>query len=386
MRQFLFIILLSFFCIEVFSQDTLPAEDSFHKKNLKLKAGGRLYVDYSQFFPNEEFRNSQNVSNFPGEMRIASAEAFLKGNIFEDIEFTFKADFKGNNIAVKQAFIGYKNLPAIGTIRFGYQYEPFRFSSLSSSKYYPLINKPDSYYFSPKRNMGMVIFNNFLENRISYQLGIFQNGSHRKDNFFKPDGMAISSRLVILPYLNSQKNRLLHLGIGHNFRKPKTGEFEISVPRDFPYVRDEIIPEKTRHVNMLNLETVYIHNSLYWQAEYTPVRKSSVRDSFYSQNIYLQMGWFITGETKNYSGGYSGYDRIYPKRNFTFGESGTGAWELAMRYSETKVRELPLEKEIVGGINWYFNPFSRIMINYSAFRFGSHGSASGLTVRAQVNF
>lgn len=387
MRQIFLIFLIGLFCLKTHSQDTISSAGTSNREKVRLNAGGRLYVDYAKFFPNQTYQNQQEISGFPGEMELASAEAYLKGELYQNIEFTFKVDFKGNDISVKQAFIGYRDIPFLGTFRVGYQYEPFRFSTLSSSKYHSLINNPDNYYFSPKRNMGLVVFNDFIANRLSFQLGIFQNGSHQKDNLFEQDGFAISSRVVAIPLINSAKNRLLHLGIGYNFRKPESGEFEIHISRDFPYIYEKLTPEKTlRHLNLLNFEAIYIHHSLYWQSEYSIAKNSYVESTTHSQNYYGQMGWFITGETRSYSGGYSGYSRIYPKNNFNFEKSGMGAWELALRYSETRLAEMPKETEITAGVTWYLNPYSRIMLNYSAFNFETGESVNGLKIRAQIDF
>lgn len=385
-RKILLLVLIGFSCGKTFSQDSLSTKNILDEKP-ELRAGGRIYLDFGKFFPNQHYQEQNDVLNLPGEMKLASAEAYFKGILYQNIEFTFKVDFKGNDVSIKQAFIGYRNIPFVGTFRVGYQYEPFRFSALSSSKYYPLINKPDNYYFSPKRNMGLVIFNDFFDKRFSYQIGLFQNGSHRKNNLVEQDGFAFSSRIVILPYFNPEKNRLLHLGIGYNYRKPKSREFEIHIPRDFPYSRQEADPEKTlQEVNLFNFETIYIHHSLYWQSEYSFAKKSFVNNTSFSQNIYGQIGWILTGEIRNYSGGYSGYDRIRPKSNFNFKNSGTGAWELAARYSETKLAGIAKETEIAAGINWYLNPNSRLMLNYSKFKFGQRESVNGLKIRAQIDF
>jgi phosphate-selective porin OprO/OprP len=53
------------------------------------------------------------------------------------------------------------------------------------------------------------------------------------------------------------------------------------------------------------------------------------------------MGYFFTGESRNYKRGSSG--SITPKASV--GDSGIGAWELALRYSALDLTD----KDIIGG-------------------------------------
>ena len=48
---------------------------------------------------------------------------------------------------------------------------------------------------------------------------------------------------------------------------------------------------------------------------------------------------------------------------------GTGAWELAFRWSALDISTTPdaesgVQNDITLGVNWYWNPYTRMMFNY----------------------
>lgn len=98
---------------------------------------------------------------------------------------------------------------------------------------------------------------------------------------------------------------------------------------------------------------------------------------------YMEGSWIITGETKTYSpaainnevGGFNG---PIPSRPFSFSGDSWGAWELAVRYSDTNLNWHDTQTAsptrlagIVGGderivavaLNWYLNRNIRLMLD-----------------------
>ncbi len=92
---------------------------------------------------------------------------------------------------------------------------------------------------------------------------------------------------------------------------------------------------------------------------------------------YLEGSWIITGETKTYSpaainnevGGFNG---PVPSRPFSFSGDSWGAWEVALRYSNTDLNwHTNVANGIFGGdervfalaLNWYLNRDIRVMLD-----------------------
>jgi phosphate-selective porin OprO/OprP len=101
------------------------------------------------------------------------------------------------------------------------------------------------------------------------------------------------------------------------------------------------------------------------QAEYitTSVNRNSGTDLDFD-GWYVQTGYFLTGESRNYKNGAFG--GITPKANV--GEGGIGAWELALRYSTLDLTDADIDggeaDSITLGLNWYPTPALRFSANY----------------------
>lgn len=361
-------------------------------QSLKIKTGGRIYVDYvHRKLSPEIYHNLENPPVQNG-MSVNSAEIQIDGKLYEHLEFNFKTDFSGNKVAVKRAYIGYTNIPVIGTLRVGYQYEPFRFSSLSSSKYATFIEKTNNHHFSKKSNMGLVAFNNFFSDRLMVQAGLFQNGNNSNEKPSTQDGFAFVSRVATLPYIDKNRERLLHLGLGFSHRKPKSKIYELWIPFDSYFSTTNMITEPVlvNRINLFNIETVYIHRSFSFQSEYIRGNLQGISSDFKIENFYTIFSWFLTGEQKNYSGGYGGFSKIQPQQNFNLSNNGWGAWELAAGFSRTqlpeKIYRSGKSSDFLLGINWYLNSYSRIMFNFSHSEYDEKQRINTFQTRFQVNF
>jgi phosphate-selective porin OprO/OprP len=104
----------------------------------------------------------------------------------------------------------------------------------------------------------------------------------------------------------------------------------------------------------------------YAQGEYDMLNaEGPVRDNDFT-SYFVQAGWFLTGESRNYVGKSGKFDRLTP--NNPVNEGGLGAWELRGRYDY-----LDLDDGVVDGgtlttytvgINWTPIKFVRFMGEY----------------------
>ena len=110
---------------------------------------------------------------------------------------------------------------------------------------------------------------------------------------------------------------------------------------------------------------------------------------------YGYASWFLTGEIRNYSA--SGFGRTSPKRNFLDGSSGTGAFELAARYSTldlsldgvgSLLRQRPGTQldNLTVALNWYVNPLVVVKHNFIHANIEDIGRTLVFLWRAQVEF
>jgi phosphate-selective porin OprO/OprP len=104
------------------------------------------------------------------------------------------------------------------------------------------------------------------------------------------------------------------------------------------------------------------------------------------QGGYAFLSYFLTGESRGYKKETKTTDRVTPYEPFFWVDAcqgaacGRGAWELALGYSWVDLedghdivattpanstnRRRGFNNDIVFGVNWYHNPWSRMTFNY----------------------
>jgi len=85
---------------------------------------------------------------------------------------------------------------------------------------------------------------------------------------------------------------------------------------------------------------------------------------------YGSAAYMLTGETRGFKGG--NFDRTRPFHEL--GKDGLGALEIAARYDHLDLSDTPIAKNagnqassVTAGLNWYFNPFAKLMFNWVHF-------------------
>ena len=89
------------------------------------------------------------------------------------------------------------------------------------------------------------------------------------------------------------------------------------------------------------------------------------------------MSYFLTGENRPYNRKMGVFDRVKPYENFFRvrtcdgnAATGRGAWEVAYRFSYIDMLDgltmkgAGMATDHTFGLNWYLNPFTRVMFNY----------------------
>src|SRR5439155_6786137 len=126
-----------------------------------------------------------------------------------------------NSISFDESYIGVRNLPLIGMVRFGQTHVPFGLEAYTSSRFLPMMERSplfDAFYqeFAP----GIFTNTTFLDKHAT-----MQHMFHRIDNFAQFNGAsfgdgkyAYSGRVSALPLFENDGRELLHLGVAYQFR------------------------------------------------------------------------------------------------------------------------------------------------------------------------
>jgi len=401
--QKIFIFLLVFNSIVIFSQEN-PFNFKWDKgfklenkdKSFKFKFGGRIMLD------NAFMSQDENLDLIFGELETTSAteirraRLFFSGEAYNNVTFKLDMGFEGGKVAFKDVYLGLKKIPVIGNIRIGHVKEPFRFEMLTSSKYLAFMERSLISDYSPTRNNGILLFNEYADKRIGVQMGLFRNADGDTGNDEKAnDGYVFTGRLTGLPINNIDKKQILHVGFAFSHRVKDNNEYSIASKPEahlssVEYIDTGII-ENVDNVNLTNLELVYTNGSFIAQTEYLSANVNTMTTNYNFASYYAQVSYFLTGEHKKHKSSYGGFDRLTPKSNFGDKENkGLGAWEIALRYSNGNYNSKDIlggeQSDITLGLNWYLNPITKIVFNNVFADVKNGGKATIFQVRFQIDF
>ena len=114
---------------------------------------------------------------------------------------------------------------------------------------------------------------------------------------------------------------------------------------------------------------------------------------------YVEVGYFLTGETRGYKASSGTWDR--PRVARPVFEGGAGAWAVVARYDRIDLSDNAFAGGVQGtyiiGLNWYLNRHTRMVFNYShasikdAFDVALNGpdganDVDGFGIRAQIDW
>jgi phosphate-selective porin OprO/OprP len=135
--------------------------------NFSMKIGGRFMWDWAGLNPDDETKKS-----FPqlsgNRAQIRRIRIYTLGTISQDYIYKFQVDFyQLPDVLYKDIYLGRKNIPYLGTIRIGHQFEPFTLEQDTSTKYITFMERAlPLLAFDPSRNAGVIMYNSILNNRV----------------------------------------------------------------------------------------------------------------------------------------------------------------------------------------------------------------------------
>ena len=287
---------------------------------------------------------------------------FYSGKVYGNIKYKLQLDFAGGGVSFKDVYME-AALPYVGNLKVGHFKEPFRLEALTSSKYMTFMERGLPIAFSPERNVGFMLHDSFMDDKLSIQAGLFREASSGNDKKID-DVRNMTARLTFLPINDGQK--LLHLGAAFSSRTTSDSTYSVST-RPENHLGTKLLDMDLDNVNGMNLmgaEIAFVMGSFSVQGEYVMNSVEAMEDYSFS-GYYGQVSYFLTGEKRKYKNSLAGFDRVKPINNMKEGE-GWGALELAARYSSMDLSEAHegVLNDITIGLNWYLNPCTRVMFNY----------------------
>jgi phosphate-selective porin OprO and OprP len=311
----------------------------------------------------------------------------FEGTALKWFNYRIEADFAGNVVNLTDAYLQYTKIPKT-VLTAGQHKAPFGLES----------NNSDNYNMFLERGMFTNAFGNAgAERRIGFSAayapketiniaaGIFGDNESIGRSSVAPvtdtpdESWGFNGRATWEPVFDTGK--IVHLGVSGYYRTAlKSGDVEDAVRfSDRPNVRvdngniaDSGVITDTKSLAYAGIEAAAVFGPLTVAGEAGRVwlnRDNGFSDKHFT-GFYGYASYFLTGETRPFRGG--NFDRVRPFKEL--GKDGLGAFELALRYDSIDLENTPVlaregneASSITAGLNWYFNPFAKLMVNWVRF-------------------
>ncbi|MDP1625821.1 MAG: porin [Parvibaculum sp.] len=357
-----------------------------------FKVRGRVEADAA--FYNKSGGNSPVDFNNGTELR--RARIGVDGKVLNDWLYRLEADFAkasrndsdSSEIDVKDAYIAFTGIEST-RITVGQHKTPNSLEQLVSSTDLVFTERP----------LAVEAFNHRLTAGGDFKAGV--SVGYTGENYTLTTGLfganfAASSDSSALGVANDEgwgvhgrgtfapiqeKGKVLHLGASGYWRDAggQNGFGGTSVRfRSGPEVS---AVDNTRLVDTGNLaadtytsagaELGGIYGPFHAQAEYlvASVDQTAGLPSLDFDGGYVQLGYVLTGESRNYKNGL--FSRVKPANPFSLKGGGAGAWEIATRFSTIDLNDDALrggsQDNYTAALNWYPNEYIRVGVDYVRF-------------------
>lgn len=377
-----------------------------------FKVRGRIEAD-AAFYDKSGGNNPVDLND---GTELRRARIGVDGKIYNDWLYRLEADFakasrndnNRNEVDVKDAYIAYTGIENT-RITVGQHKTPNSLEQLTSSTDLvfterPLAVEAFNHRLTAGGDLKAGISVGYTGANYTVTTGLFGSNfaaSSDPAGVANDEGWGVHGRVTWAPI--QEKGKVLHLGASGYWRDAggQNGFGDTAVRfRSGPEVS---AVDSTRFVDTGNLsaDTYTSHGAelggvwgpFHAQAEYLVASVDQVGGlpSLDFDGGYVQVGYVITGESRNYKNGL--FSRVKPANPFSLKSGGAGAWELAARASTIDLNDGALlggsQDNYAGALNWYINEYLRVGVNYVSFdaeRAGVTTKGNAVVTRIGVNW
>ncbi|MEZ6044359.1 MAG: porin [Planctomycetaceae bacterium] len=400
---------------QVFDTCTVCPPAAKESKYPTVKLTGFFQVDAGWF--HQDDANKAVVGDIQDGADFRRARLAAVGDVWENVGYMLEMDFAfPGRPSFMDVWFEIKDEEA-GNFRIGQFRHPFGMDGQTSVKELTFLERGLPFTFPPFRQIGMMYYGHTEDEMATWAVSGFRFPTDAfGGNIGDSGGYGGAARLTGV-LLDDGCDNIVHIGGGYVYIDPSSDlvqyrnqpEFFVSETGGAPLVPPGVLTNvpffvdtntlATEHVNMINGELASTSGPLHTQAEifYTMVSQLNGSSLTFSGG-YAQVGYILTGEHRPYNrkGGVLG--RVVPDN--PFGHGGTGAWEVAARWSYLDLDDDTVQggklNDVTLGLNWYLNKNTKFQLNYIHAFLNSSSAVYGpvvkdsdadiVAVRGQVDF
>ncbi|MDP9085443.1 MAG: OprO/OprP family phosphate-selective porin [Pseudomonadota bacterium] len=358
------------------------------------------------------FRSQRGGYDHNNGTGFRRARLGLEGTAFNAFNYRLEVDFAGNVVSLTDAYLQYTKIPNF-LVTLGQHKAPFGLES----------NNSDNYNMFLERGMFTNAFGNAGAERriglsatwtpreaINLSAGVFGDNESVTRSTGTPltntpsESRGVNARATWEPIFVT--GRIVHLGLAGFYRTNlKVGDVAEAVRlTDRPNVRvdngniaDSGIITGVHSLRYAGAEAAAVLGPLTLAGEAGRLWLDRPLGDRHFTGFYGYATYALTGETRSFKGG--NFDRLRPFHEL--GKDGLGAFEVALRYDQLDLGSTPVlarvgndAKSLTLGLNWYFNPYAKLMFNLIHFiadnspldPVGAQSRGDALATRLHVDF
>jgi phosphate-selective porin OprO/OprP len=329
----------------------------------------------------QDAANEELVGDIDNSLGFRRARIGVDGFITERIFYRLVPDFALNGRpSFRDAYIEYRNLEGIGTIRLGESRQPFGMESQTPARDLLFLERSLAFALSPFRQTGLGLRNHNADETVTWHAAAFGYPTDVWGNAVNDSGFGVAGRTTAILWENDSSETLVHTGAGYAYthagssglRYRSTPEYgglqtgDSGATQVVPPFVDTGLMENARS-NTFDLELAVIRGPLVVQGEAVTAHVDlDTGQSASFQGGYIHLLYSLTGERHEYNREFGYLDRLVPDNPLSAG--GIGAWELAARLSTLDLQDTLIDggriHDLTLGLNWFLNNHTRLQFNY----------------------
>ena len=373
-------------------------------------SGGGGYIYISD--PDEEFTfnitnqitidstnfDRQNMPTNEQGFNVPFARTFLSGNITKNWNYQIGTQGFLGTFNLLDMWMSYKFGDGL-TIRAGKGLTPPLYEYIAfSPALEPVITNSPLFQLAAGRPIGVVALGSLFDNRMQYWSGITNPAKstyyalNRNVNYngqvdftpFKGTEGILEGLGGGVGFLAGYQKYALNQGNAIGF----TNNGEAST--NSAWITSSGVPFAVYNPNVRanGIET-QVAPHLYWYGRFSVLTEYMISSRELTdgtttgrstqRGYYVNLSYFLTGESDFKGNGFQGYSTVVPLRPFLPGQGlwGPGAWQLAAQFSESNVGRGDFERgfintgrwtnrldQLMVGVNWWPNKYTRLSFDY----------------------
>ncbi|KAA3604876.1 MAG: hypothetical protein DWQ01_19915 [Planctomycetota bacterium] len=350
----------------VFWKDSLRMET--RDGMAKIRIGGRFHQDYSYVKNNPRVAAAVGTSQLEDGVNFRRARVYLRGELWDSLEFKTQYDFAGGMAEFKDVYIGTTGNPV--NFRVGQFKEPFSLEELTSSNNITFMERSLANAFTPGRSTGIMAHGTASDDNLTFAVGIFRDSDDQGDQMSDAEWSA-TGRITGTPIYKDEEGdyQVLHLGLSLGVHSPDQGMYRVRARPEMGFGPRFVNTGNfaVEDVTLVGLEAAWVNNRYSVQGEYIQSDANAVAgpDPSFS-GYYVEGGFFLTEDHRNYKRSKGAFSGVKPGSNaFIDDDEGCGALEAKLRYSSIDLNDGPILggelTDIGAGLNWYTSNNTRVM-------------------------